>query len=81
MLEIGQIFNKNGKEYCFLDTIHLEGQEYLCFSIEENKKLDYMFYTVKSFDEVNGYNLEPIKDENLHMKLFEIEIERAKANI
>lgn len=81
MLEIGQIFNKNGKEYCFLDTIQLEGQEYLCFSIEENKKLDYMFYTVKSFDEVNGYNLEPIKDENLHMKLFEIEIERAKANI
>lgn len=81
MLEIGQFFKKGDVEYGFLDSIQYEGVNYLYFSIEENKKVDYKFYTVKSFSEEKGYDLEPVMDEDLNMILFDIEYKRIKEQI
>lgn len=81
MLEIGQFFKKGNKEYGILDYIEIEGQGYYYFSVEENGKLDYKFYTLKSSDAVNGYDFEPVNDEELHTQLFAIEVQRIKESI
>ena len=81
MLEVGNFFKKGNKEYGVLDIIQYQGQEYYYFSVEENNKLDYNFYILKSYNENSGYDFELVNDKMLYMKLFDIEVQKLKETI
>lgn len=70
MFEVGQIFNKDGIEYCVLDLIEYNNNTYIFMSVEDGN-IEYLFYEVKKTN--NGYNLELIIDDELNNYLFSIE--------
>ena len=65
-LEVGQIFNKNGKEYCVLELLSFNNKEYVLFSVESTK-LDYLFYEIIS--QHDDYRLNLVTD---NMELYEL---------
>lgn len=69
MFKVGQIFNKEGKEFCLLEIINYNNCVYGFFSIED-KKLDYIFYEIKQTE--MGYNLNVVVDKNLNNILFSL---------
>ncbi len=69
MLEVGQIYKKNGYTYCLIDIINYENKKYGLFSLESNK-IAYIFYEI--FETNNGYSLKRVNDEQLNFKLLEI---------
>ena len=81
MIQVGQFFKKGNKEYGLLDVIEYNNQNYFYFSVEENGKVDYEFYILKSFDKNEGYDFGLVEDKNLFNELFAIEVERIKAEI
>ena len=70
MFEVGQIFNKDGIEYCVLDLIEYNNNTYIFMSVEDGN-IEYLFYEVKKIND--GYNLELIIDDELNNYLFSIE--------
>ena len=69
MLEIGQMFKKNGYTYCVLDFVNFDNKKYVLFSLE-SEKLSYLFYEIH--EDETGYNLLKVNDDNLNFKLLEI---------
>ena len=63
MFEEGQIFNKDGDEYCVLDVLEYEGKTFVLFSIESGK-VGFSFYQVDL--EGDNYNLVSVIDDNLN---------------
>ena len=78
MLEVGQFFNKNGALIGVLDIIKLDDKDFIFMSVEKNKKLDYKFYSVIYSKETNNHELTLVSDEELLMRLFEIEEKKSK---
>lgn len=69
MLQVGQIFKKNGQEYCLVDLIFYDNIQYALFLIESDK-VDYKFFAIH--DDGKGYTLTEINDVELNNILFEI---------
>lgn len=69
MLEIGQIFEKNGYEFCVLDIIDYNMKKYVLFSIEA-EKVEYAFYEINFIND--RYNLKKIDDNLVECTLFNI---------
>ena len=67
MFQIGQIFVKNGIEFCLIELVNYDGNLYGFFSVED-KKIDYIFYEMKQTE--TGCKLVAVVDENLNNILF-----------
>ncbi len=75
MLEIGHEFERKGKKYCVIDIIELDLKKYVLFSIEEkDKNINYKFFKIT--ENMSGYNLEEVIDDNIINQLFD-KIERS----
>ena len=77
MLEIGQIFNKNGVEYCLLDILILDDKKYALFSLETDK-LSFSFYEI--IENETDYDLKFIDDQQLNFHLLELYEEKGEVN-
>ena len=69
MFKIGQVFHKNGFDFCILDILEYESKQYLLCSVEKDK-LEYIFYDVHY--ESGKYNLVQVLDQQLEFNLFEL---------
>ena len=75
MLEIGHEFERKGKKYCVIDIIELDLKKYVLFSIEEkDENINYKFFKIT--ENMSGYNLEEVIDDNIINQLFD-KIERS----
>lgn len=68
MFEVGQIFNRDGYEFCVLKIFDFNGKKYILFGVEK-EKIEYMFYEVL-YNE-SGYNLRKVVDDETNFALFE----------
>ncbi len=70
MFKEGQVFKKNGINYCVIDILHLDNEMYLLLA-EQLETISYVFYKVKIVNN-NSYDLTVVDDELLNSKLFEM---------
>ena len=69
MLSVGQIYNKNGKDFCVLDLIDYNTKKYVLMSAESDK-IEFLFFTILQGD---GFiRLEQVVDKELEFTLFHI---------
>lgn len=69
MLQIGQVFNKNGLNLYVLDIIDYNFKKYVLFTLED-EELQYLFYEMEITK--NGCNLKMVEDNKLEFTLFNI---------
>jgi len=70
MFEVGQVFKKNGIEYCVVDILQCDNKDYLLISNAANK-IDFEFFEVRRPDD-NHYELLTIHNDAINNKLFDI---------
>ena len=71
IFEEGQIFNKDGVEFCVLDTIEYNGDNYVLMSIETGEKgIGFSFYHISLNN--NEYELEYIDNEEINNTLLSL---------
>lgn len=74
MLEVGQVFERNGYELCLIELFVYNNVQYAMFSIENmnenNDKLKYKFYSVNYTED--GYELKEVVEENLLFTFYDM---------
>ena len=69
MIEVGQIFNRNGYTLCVLDIIDYNFKKYALISVER-EKVEYKFYEVIYAN--SNFHLEQVVDTSIEHALFSI---------
>ena len=69
MFRIGQVFNKDGYDFCILDLIDYNGKKYALLSVEK-EQIEYLFYEIVHNED--GYELIHIYDNEIEFALFNI---------
>ena len=77
MLEVGQIYNKDGFQYCVLDFINYNNKRYVLLS-RESEKITYIFFELFEFNDI--FQLVEVKDEVMNNILLEC-FERKENNV
>ena len=73
MFKVGQVFNKNGKDYCVIDIINYMDKTFLLLS-EQDDKISFFFYDVILLN--NNYKLLKVKNQSLINELYSLYEER-----